>query len=611
MFTLSLLAVMAISDASTAATLTNSLDNPCSGAFLDKVVYEVISGGESSEIASLQSGTVDVLYNTLDDVNKDTLDADSDIGLYHMYQMGYGHLTINCRDYPLNISGLRRAFAYAYDKTSIRTDVLDGNSVDHDSIVPLPNIWCIEEDLPWHYYSAQPDIGNQILDDLGFTIDGETGYRLAPDGSSFDIVILYPTSSPAIGIGVAQEAVNALQSLYIDASTQAGEPNELVSRLDDHGDYDMIFYGAGYPNDDVEWLAYEYWSDYANTPFMNPTNFANSTFDSWRNQLLNGNTYEEIYEAAAEMQKILQYNVPRLVVYEYQYLQAARVDEFVGYVEDLKWGVGGPWTNLKVHDKSGNVLGGTLTIGISEDIDTFNIFEIDSPLEELITGNLYSSLYKYGPGMKQYPDLADSILIQTHDTNPSILSGFSWVTVDIKRNANWTDGYPLTATDVAFTFNYIEGSGAYGNPMATEFSDFVSAVVTDTYQVRIQINSDYWLDIEKYMHAKIIPEHIFNDTGGIGYDGWNSWDPVFGSGQPHVTSGPFYVSDYDSGTYELSRNTEYYWPSGLNPTTTTTTTNVTTTSGGQFPLENLTTIIIIGSVGVIIVVIVLFVKSRR
>jgi ABC-type transport system substrate-binding protein len=154
--------------------------------------------------------------------------------------------------------------------------------------------------------------------------------------------------------------------------------------------------------------------------------------------------------------------------------------------------------------------------------------------------------------------------------------------------------------------------------MATEFSDYVDAIVTDTYQVQLKIDSEYWLDIEKYMHAKIIPHHIFNDATGIGYEGWNTWDPEFTHGHPNVVSGPFIVSDRTSSSYELARNTDYYWPVDTTSTTDTTTTTVTSTDtttttsdGVPTPIDTLTIIIIAGSVGVILVVIVLFYKTKQ
>jgi len=385
MLTICILATTIVTEPQTASILSDSSENPCSGAYLDKVVYNVINGGESEEVLSLQVGYIDVLDNTVDWVHKDTLDSDPDIGLYYQDSPGYGAITINCRDYPLNISGLRRAFAYAFDKVSVSSDIRDGQSIVHDSIVPRANGWCIEDDLPWHYYTSQPDIGNQILNNLGFAIDGGTGFRLAPNGSSFDIVVEYGVTG--ISQEIAETAVDALTLLHIDATTVLTSINALIAKIDNHEDYDMAFYGRlGSYN--IDWLAYDYWSDYADVYLMNPSNFMNTSFDNWRDQLLYGTTYEDVFEAAAAMQRILHENVPIVVTYESRYLQAARVDDYSGYIEDYKWGVAGPWTNLKVHNNSGDAFGGTLTVGITEDIDTFNIFKIDERLEELITDNL-------------------------------------------------------------------------------------------------------------------------------------------------------------------------------------------------------------------------------
>jgi hypothetical protein len=62
----------------------------------------------------------------------------------------------------------------------------------------------------------------------------------------------------------------------------------------------------------------------------------------------------------------------------------------------------------------------------------------------------------------------------------------------------------------------------------------------------------------------IIPEHIFNDVDGIGFDGWADWNPVLTS-DPHITCGPFYLSSHDSNTIELTKNTDYHWPAGNAP----------------------------------------------
>ncbi|TFG29213.1 hypothetical protein EU528_10055, partial [Candidatus Thorarchaeota archaeon] len=375
------------------------------GPYVDKVVYKVI-GNQDQRILALQAGEIEMDNSFFDPVHLPTLTADPDIDIYSTLRNGYGHITINCRDYPLNISGLRRAFAFAFDKTKITSEVMDGFSIEHDSLVPQTSSWCIENEFEWHYYTNQSDIGNQILDDLGFQINETTGFRHAPNGDPFDIVIEAPGPS-VTSQSVAQIGVDALHSLHIDASkiySPWGEPN----RLSEHGNYDMIFYAVNFYDNDVDWLAYEYWSEYADVYDENPTNFQNDTYDSWREQLLHSTTYEEVYEAAAEMQKILQYNVPRLVVYENTYMQGYRNDQFTGHVEDLGRYISGPWTMRKIQKLDGT-FGGTVPIAISEEPDSFNIYVTNSAYSAAILSELWPSLYHYGPDMNPIPDIAENI----------------------------------------------------------------------------------------------------------------------------------------------------------------------------------------------------------
>jgi ABC-type transport system substrate-binding protein len=543
------------------------------GPYVDNLVFKVISNQEQ-RILALQAGEIEFDTSFFDPVHLDTLAADPDIDIFSALRNGYGHITINCRDAPLNESVLRRAFAFAFDKTAVTVEIMDGFSQEHDSIVPYPNGWCVEDEFDWHYYTDQSAIGNAILNASGlFPYDGGTGFRTYR-GDPFNIVIEYASSSPEIAGGTAQIGVDALLRLGIDAETRAADFNEYISRLDSHGEYDMVFYAQNFYSNDVDWLAYEYWSDYADVEYQNPSNFANTTYDSWRDQLLYGTTYEEVYEAAAEMQKILQYNVPRLVVYENTYMQGYRNDQFTGHVEDLGRYISGPWTMRKIHKLDGSP-GGSVPIALPEEPDSFNIFVTNSPYSTTILENLYSSLYKYGPDLNPWPDLAESILTETHTDNVAVPEGHTRYTIDIIQNATWSDGTPLTAEDVAFTYMYMYESAVYGNPAGVDLGDLVAVYAPTVYRVVIEFNTESYWQFSNFAFDYIIPKHIFNNSGGIGYSGWNTWNPVFDPAEPHVTSGPFLFTDYEAGEfYEISKNPDYYYA----PEVTTTTTTIPTTS---------------------------------
>ncbi|OLS29959.1 MAG: Periplasmic dipeptide transport protein precursor [Candidatus Thorarchaeota archaeon AB_25] len=538
------------------------------GPYVDKIVYIPIADSDL-RILALQVGYTVMDLTFFDPVHRPTLEADPDIDIYEAPRNGYGHLTINCDKYPLNISGLRRAFAFAFNKTRMTTEIFDGYNTEHDSLVPPTNPWCIEDDLGWHYYTNQSDIGNQILDDLNFTIDAGTGYRLAPDGSAFEIVIEY-SSADLIGGEIVQIGVDALYSLHINASTLAGDYNEYRSRVDLHQDYDIVFYSIAFEDFDIDWLAYDYWSDYANEPNQNPTNFRNTTYDGWRSQLLFGETYEEVYEAASEMQKILHDNVPRLVIYVNTSMQGYRTDEFTGHVPDQGRYISGLWTMRKIHER-GFAHGGTVLIAVNDDPDSFNFFVSNNPTSNAIFQEIWPSLYSRAPDLTAYPYLAENLLVEKHENNSEVPDGHTRFTIDIIQNATWSDGVSLTAEDVVFTFNYCNESGIYGNPAAIWLGDIHVAYAPTPYRAIIEFSTENYWHFSNFAYRYIIPKHIFNNETGIGYGGWNTWNPLWDPAEPYVTAGPFVMTDFEVGDYyELTVNPDFafYDPPPSIPVTT-------------------------------------------
>jgi ABC-type transport system substrate-binding protein len=524
------------------------------GPLVDELEYRVIPF-QDDRVLAIQAGEIEMDTSFFDPVHLPTLSDWIDVDIYSALRNGYGHITINCAKYPLNISGFRRAFAYAFDKTRVTVEIMNGFSQEHDSLVPYVSGWCIEDNLPYHYYTAQPEIGNEILDNRGFVIDPDTGWRNAPDGSTLHVVIAYASSSPEIAGGIARIAADALHSLYVDAEAVAYGFDE-YSRL--RPDFDMVFYATDFNSLDVEWLAYEYWSDRQFSVNDYDHEFRNDTFDAWRDQLLHSTTYEGVYEASANMQMILHENVPRLVVYENTYMQTYRNDIYEGHVRDLCRYITGPWTMRKVHRISGE--GGSVPIAVAQEPDSFNIFVAQSPPSQSILDNLYSSLFRRDPNQHPVMDLAKGIEIRTHQEDASIPDGHTRFILEIVTNATWSDGTPLTAQDVAFTFTYILESSHYGNPAAIPLTDLSQAVAIDSHTVRLDfITESYW-HFENFAYVKIIPKHVFDDTGEIGYQGWNLWNPVFDADEPHVTCGPYVFSDYEPGEfYRLGKNPLYHY----------------------------------------------------
>ena len=83
----------------------------------------------------------------------------------------------------------------------------------------------------------------------------------------------------------------------------------------------------------------------------------------------------------------------------------------------------------------------------------------------------------------------------------------------------------------------------------------------------IEFKTESYWHFSHFAYDYVIPKHIFEN---IGYDRWNSWNPIFNATESYVTAGPFRFDQYLPGEFiELSADTDYWYYPG-NQTTTTT-----------------------------------------
>ncbi len=560
------------------------------GAYVEKIVYNVIQG-DDQQILALQNNEIDLIGDMIDPTCLPTLQACEGIEVANTLRNGYGYLSINTAKNPLNYTAFRRALAFALDKQAISDDAWDGLSEPQDSCIPQINPFSCEGLLGYDYYEADVEFGNQLLDDAGFVIDNVTGFRLDPHGNPFSILIEVSQTSH-IALEVGDKTEEALLALYVDAEAVATDFYEYFNWCCGWSDYDILFLGSSFSTFDVGWLAYQFWSEFADEPYYNFPNWRNATYDSWRDQLLHSTDYQDVYDAAFAMQEIWVHACPEIVCYENILLSAYRTDRFEGFVNDVSEGVPGWWTNYKVRLQSGEPgapFGGTFRWSTPLDLDTFNFMTSNSAYTINVMQMLYDSLIKVGPDGNDILWLAESYLAETHADNPSVPEGHTRFTFDLIQNATWTDGAPLTAEDVAFTLNYYRNSP--GNPYGPDLTEMTAAYAPTTYRMVLEFNTESYWHLHTISYKPIIPKHFFLD---IGLEGWNTWDPQ-PPGESMVTSGPYNVSEYVPGEFcELTINHDYFfavdsgypsyhscWTSCSSLSSTTSETIPPTTTTGQ------------------------------
>jgi peptide/nickel transport system substrate-binding protein len=187
----------------------------------------------------------------------------------------------------------------------------------------------------------------------------------------------------------------------------------------------------------------------------------------------------------------------------------------------------------------------TFTVGMTDDIDSLNPFTgIESSAYEIYQLN-YETLTDYGQtDFSTKPALAES-----WDTSAD---GLTW-TYHLRAGLKWSDGQPLTAEDVAYTFNRVR-SGKYEK---TNYGNYVAGLTsveaTDDRTVVMKVKKP--TPIMEHLYIYILPEHIWKDIDEKKVKAYSN-DP---GSAGIVGSGPFIVTERKTGQFiRLERNPNYY-----------------------------------------------------
>lgn len=183
--------------------------------------------------------------------------------------------------------------------------------------------------------------------------------------------------------------------------------------------------------------------------------------------------------------------------------------------------------------------GGTLRIGTIGTFDSLNPFLVKGEpahgLNFLRSGLVYESLMQNGwdEPFTLYGIIAQSI---------TVASDRSWVSFELRPEAKWSDGKPITAEDVAWTFETLTTKG---QPFFKAYWADVDHVSVDserkvTFHFKVKGNAELPLIVAE---MTVLPKHYWTSSG-------HNFEET--SLTPPVTSGP-----YKFGKIDAPRNIEY------------------------------------------------------
>ena len=197
---------------------------------------------------------------------------------------------------------------------------------------------------------------------------------------------------------------------------------------------------------------------------------------------------------------------------------------------------------------SGKVI---LKIGWTAEPDNLNPFiGWNTTVYEIWAVN-YDFLFSWGLNNQPVLDLAAKF--PTKQNGGISADGKVW-TIHLRPNLKWSDGQPLTAADVAFTYNYVVKNKMAN--MGVTIVNLAGAKEIDPTTVQIFCSRPK-ADMEN-IFLPILPKHIWEHVPA------QAAATTYVNKPPIVGSGPFYTTVFKKGSYlEMVRN-PYYW--GQKPT---------------------------------------------
>ena len=188
----------------------------------------------------------------------------------------------------------------------------------------------------------------------------------------------------------------------------------------------------------------------------------------------------------------------------------------------------------------------TLRIGWTVGPDSLSPFIGVETASAEILYLIYDRLFGMGFDGKPVPQLATEL--PTRANGGISADGKTW-TVHIRPGVTWQDGRPLTAADVAFTYNLIIDNQLTSFLQAVKDIEKVEAVDDTTLRFTMSAPKADML----YVIVYIIPEHIWGKVKV------SMLERSYSSKPPIVGSGPFQVTEFKNGAYtKLVRNLGYW-----------------------------------------------------
>ena len=186
-----------------------------------------------------------------------------------------------------------------------------------------------------------------------------------------------------------------------------------------------------------------------------------------------------------------------------------------------------------------------LRLGWLADPDNLNPFIGTTSSAFTIWYMNYDSLVGLSPADLS-PEKTTGLATDWTDSN----GGKTW-TFTLRKNAKWQDGQPVTARDVAFTFNFIIKNNATNWNSYT--ANVTKATAVDDYTVRFDCSAPTPALLNSFGEIPILPQHVWSKVSpSVAMKTLPNTPPIIGSG-------PFECVEFKKSNYLVMQANKDYW----------------------------------------------------
>lgn len=301
---------------------------------VDRIIFRYFSNPDAM-VAALRRGEIDAA----DGIPASAvagLEGEADIEIVVGVQGSFDEIAFNAgaaegQPHPALLDrAFRRALNHAIDKEGATEDLWYGLAEPAVTInVSIDPRWT--PDVPVEeQFRFDPDLANELLDELGYLDTDGNGLREMPGGSD-DIVLRHAVNTDtALGGAVGELFSGWMNAIGIGVELSAYDQDQLFTVIVD-GDYDSFYWG---------------WS-----PFFDPdpmlSFFTEAELGNWNDANWTDPRFEELYleqrveveldrriEIVHEMVRIIHDDAAYVALWNSPEIQAIRTDRFEGFVRE-------------------------------------------------------------------------------------------------------------------------------------------------------------------------------------------------------------------------------------------------------------------------------------